>query len=70
MFDTGKTQIDIDVEQERADAASRLIEIDKESIRAIRAILSSEAPLQEEDVDKLKDLENEAKIKRDKLKAV
>ena len=67
MFDTGKTQIDIDVEKEQAEIQARLSEIDLETIRSLRAILSVATPA-EEDIDKLKALEDEAKIKRDKLK--
>lgn len=67
MFDTGKTKVDIDMIKEKAEAETRLAEIDRESIRSIRAILSADKPDQA-DIDILKGLEDEAKIKRDKLK--
>lgn len=67
MFDAGKTQTDIDLEKEKIDAEIRLMEIDRESIRPLRAILSMTTP-EQADIDKLKILEDEAKIKRDKLK--
>lgn len=67
MFDTGKTKADIDLIKEKAEAEARLAEIDRESIRSIRAILSADKPDQK-DIDKLKSLEDEAKVKREKLK--
>lgn len=61
----------IDIELQKSEKDKKILDelstIDRESIRSIRAILSADKPDQK-DIDILKGLEDEAKIKRDKLK--
>lgn len=66
MFDTGKTREDLTRRRKMAANKARLKEIDLETIRPLRAVLSYNTP-NDLDIKKLSKLEQEAKQLRSEL---